>query len=139
MVLSPFRGAKKAIVYSSAKTTLQQNLRLVQKFIQAAGVSVDRLIALQPLVLGNPHVFSPPGSSLRQSERAKDRARDRETDPDEQGDPATVQCEAAAQQRHQRSANGLPQQPPGPQHAARPATAFTGGCRDHGAVVRCLE
>src|ERR1700733_10738783 len=139
MVLSPFRGAKKAIIYSSAKTTLQKNLRLVQKFIQTAGVSVDRLIALQPLVLGNPHLFSAPGSSLRQSERAKDRARDRETDPDEQGDPATVQREAADQQRHQRAANGLPQQPRGPKHAAGPAAAFARGRRDHGSVVRGLE
>src|ERR1700722_10950613 len=107
MVLSPFRGAKKAIVYSSAKTPLQQNLRLVQKFIRSSNAGWTGLIALQSLVLGNPHLFSAPCTDLRQSECAKDCARDGETDPDEQGDPAAVQREAADQQRHQRGTNGL--------------------------------
>src|ERR1700688_4564504 len=93
-----FRGAKKAIVYSSAKAPPQQNLRLVYKFIQTVGDWADGLLALQALVLGDPHAFGAPRAGLRQSECAKDRASDREADPNQQGDPAAVQREAADQQ-----------------------------------------
>ena len=68
-MLSPFRGTKKASVYSSLKTPAQQNLRQVYKFVRRQAES-DPLFAPQPLVFHDPHMFGTPGAGVRQAKRA---------------------------------------------------------------------